>query len=419
MNMTMNITFQLILLIFLLIVSAFFSASETSMMSLSKIRVRYMVEEEIKGAKLIQSLVEKPDKLISGVLVGNNIANIAGSALATSLMMEFFAGNAVAIATIIMTILILVFSEITPKSLAAQNAEKVALMVVKPLSFIITILSPIVVIFTKVTNVLIRILGGKRREDAPFITEEELKSMVNVSHEEGVLEIEEKQMIYNVFEFGDLRIKDIMVQRTDISAIDKSSDFNKIMEIIKEEKYSRYPIYEDSIDNIVGILSVKDFIYGDHIKEEFDISLYMREPYFTYEFKKITELFKEIRKNRNHMVVVVDEYGGTAGIVTIEDVIEEIVGEIEDEYDEVEKEVEKISDTEYLIDGSTKIGFISGFLNMTMESDDFDSLGGFIMNELGRLPIVGESILYEDMKFTVESICNHRIQKIRVQILSE
>ncbi|WP_330360298.1 hemolysin family protein [Alkaliphilus oremlandii] len=417
--MTMNITFQLILLIFLLIVSAFFSASETSMMSLSKIRVRYMVEEEIKGAKLIQSLVEKPDKLISGVLVGNNIANIAGSALATSLMMEFFAGNAVAIATIIMTILILVFSEITPKSLAAQNAEKVALMVVKPLSFIITILSPIVVIFTKVTNVLIRILGGKRREDAPFITEEELKSMVNVSHEEGVLEIEEKQMIYNVFEFGDLRIKDIMVQRTDISAIDKSSDFNKIMEIIKEEKYSRYPIYEDSIDNIVGILSVKDFIYGDHIKEEFDISLYMREPYFTYEFKKITELFKEIRKNRNHMVVVVDEYGGTAGIVTIEDVIEEIVGEIEDEYDEVEKEVEKISDTEYLIDGSTKIGFISGFLNMTMESDDFDSLGGFIMNELGRLPIVGESILYEDMKFTVESICNHRIQKIRVQILSE
>lgn len=417
--MTMNITFQLILLIFLLIVSAFFSASETSMMSLSKIRVRYMVEEEIKGAKLIQSLVEKPDKLISGVLVGNNIANIAGSALATSLMMEFFAGNAVAIATIIMTILILVFSEITPKSLAAQNAEKVALMVVKPLSFIITILSPIVVIFTKVTNVLIRILGGKRREDTPFITEEELKSMVNVSHEEGVLEIEEKQMIYNVFEFGDLRIKDIMVQRTDISAIDKSSDFNKIMEIIKEEKYSRYPIYEDSIDNIVGILSVKDFIYGDHIKEEFDISLYMREPYFTYEFKKITELFKEIRKNRNHMVVVVDEYGGTAGIVTIEDVIEEIVGEIEDEYDEVEKEVEKISDTEYLIDGSTKIGFISGFLNMTMESDDFDSLGGFIMNELGRLPIVGESILYEDMKFTVESICNHRIQKIRVQILSE
>jgi len=378
-----------------------------------------MVEEEIKGAKLIQSLVEKPDKLISGVLVGNNIANIAGSALATSLMMEFFAGNAVAIATIIMTILILVFSEITPKSLAAQNAEKVALMVVKPLSFIITILSPIVVIFTKVTNVLIRILGGKRREDAPFITEEELKSMVNVSHEEGVLEIEEKQMIYNVFEFGDLRIKDIMVQRTDISAIDKSSDFNKIMEIIKEEKYSRYPIYEDSIDNIVGILSVKDFIYGDHVKEEFDISLYMREPYFTYEFKKITELFKEIRKNRNHMVVVVDEYGGTAGIVTIEDVIEEIVGEIEDEYDEVEKEVEKISDTEYLIDGSTKIGFISGFLNMTMESDDFDSLGGFIMNELGRLPIVGESILYEDMKFTVESICNHRIQKIRVQILSE
>ncbi len=415
--MTSNIWIQVLLLVILLMVSGFFSAAETSLMSLSKIRVRYMVDENIKGAKLVQKLVENPNKLIGSVLVGNNIANIASSSIATALTMELFKGNAVAIVTIVMTILILIFSEITPKSLAAQNSEKVALIVAKPLSLVVTIINPIVIVLTQITNFLVRLLGGKSDKDAPYITEEELKSIVNVSHEEGVLEIEEKQMIYNVFEFGDLQIKDVMIQRTDISAIDISSDLSNVMEIIKEEKYSRYPVYDENIDNIVGILNVKDFIYNEDISNEFKITDYMREPYFTYEFKKITELFKEIKKNRNHMAIVVDEYGGTAGIVTIEDLIEEIVGEIEDEYDEVEKEIEKISDGEYIIDGSAKLVFVNGFFQLNMVSEDFDSLGGFIMNELGRLPMVGESVLHENIKFTVESIDNHRIQKIKAQIL--
>lgn len=417
--MSLNIWFQLLILIILLAVSAFFSAAETSLMSLSKIRVRYMVDENIKGAKLVQKLVENPSKLIGSVLVGNNIANIAGSALATALTMELFQGNAVAIATIVMTILILVFSEITPKSLAAQNSEKVALIVSKPLSLIVTIINPVVIVLTKVTNFLVRILGGKSDKDAPYITEEELKSIVNVSHEEGVLEIEEKQMIYNVFEFGDLQIKDVMIQRTDISAIDIEWNFNKVMEVIKEGKYSRYPVYDGNFDNIIGILNVKDFIYIEHTKDNFKIADYMREPYFTYEFKRITELFKEMKKNRGHIAIVIDEYGGTAGIVTIEDLIEEIVGEIEDEYDEIENEVERISDGEYIVDGSTKILFINGFIGLNMESEDFDSLGGFIMGELGRLPKVGETVMCENVKFTVESISNHRIQKIRMQILTE
>jgi len=407
------------MLALLLIISGFFSAAETSLMSLSKIRVRYMVDENVKGAKLVQKLVENPSKLIGSVLVGNNIANIAGSAIATALTMKLFEGNAVAIATIAMTILILVFSEITPKSLAAQNSEKVAIAVARPLSLIVIIINPIVIIFTKITNLLIKILGGKIDKDTPYITEEELKSMVNVSHEEGVLEIEEKQMIYNVFEFGDLQIKDVMIQRTDISAIDVDSDFDKIMEVIKEDKYSRYPVYDGNFDNIIGIVNVKDFIYIEHTRDNFKIANYMRKPYFTYEFKKITEFFKDMKKNRVHMAIVIDEYGGTAGIVTIEDLIEEIVGEIEDEYDEIEKQVEKINDEEYIVDGSTKVIFINGFIGLNIESEDFESLGGFIMGELGRLPKVGETVLHENVKFTVDSVSNHRIQKVRMQILTE
>jgi len=407
------------MLALLLIISGFFSAAETSLMSLSKIRVRYMVDENVKGAKLVQKLVENPSKLIGSVLVGNNIANIAGSAIATALTMKLFEGNAVAIATIAMTILILVFSEITPKSLAAQNSEKVAIAVARPLSLIVIIINPIVIIFTKITNLLIKILGGKIDKDTPYITEEELKSMVNVSHEEGVLEIEEKQMIYNVFEFGDLQIKDVMIQRTDISAIDVDSDFDKIMEVIKEDKYSRYPVYDGNFDNIIGIVNVKDFIYIEHTRDNFKIANYMRKPYFTYEFKKITEFFKDMKKNRVHMAIVIDEYGGTAGIVTIEDLIEEIVGEIEDEYDEIEKQVEKINDEEYIVDGATKVIFINGFIGLNIESEDFESLGGFIMGELGRLPKVGETVLHENVKFTVDSVSNHRIQKIRMQILTE
>jgi len=407
------------MLALLLIISGFFSAAETSLMSLSKIRVRYMVDENVKGAKLVQKLVENPSKLIGSVLVGNNIANIAGSAIATALTMKLFEGNAVAIATIAMTILILVFSEITPKSLAAQNSEKVAIAVARPLSLIVIIINPIVIIFTKITNLLIKILGGNADKDAPYITEEELKSMVNVSHEEGVLEIEEKQMIYNVFEFGDLQIKDVMIQRTDISAIDVDSDFDKIMEVIKEDKYSRYPVYDGNFDNIIGIVNVKDFIYIEHTRDNFKIANYMRKPYFTYEFKKITEFFKDMKKNRVHMAIVIDEYGGTAGIVTIEDLIEEIVGEIEDEYDEIEKQVEKINDEEYIVDGSTKVIFINGFIGLNIESEDFESLGGFIMGELGRLPKVGETVLHENVKFTVDSVSNHRIQKVRMQILTE
>ncbi|MCD1295277.1 hemolysin [Methanocella sp. CWC-04] len=412
--MDFGITLQLILLGILLLLSGFFSSSETALTSINKIRLRHMVDEKVKNADRIQKLLEEPGKLLSTILIGNNIVNISASALATSLAIEFFGDTGVGIAMGVMTLLVLVFGEITPKALAIQYSEKISLLVIKPVSIIVWVLSPIVAIFNYGTNGLINLLGGKRDKNAPIITEEELKTLVNVSHEEGVLEVDEKSMIQNVFEFGDLHVKDVMIQRTDIVAININSTFDEVTEILKTEQYSRYPIYKQRMDNIVGILNVKDFFFSKESKETFDIKKYMRKPYYTFEFKKISEVFSDMKKFRVHMAVVLDEYGGTAGIVTIEDLIEEIVGEIQDEYDIQVNEIEEIKEGEYLVDGSTKIDTFNEILNVNIESEYYDSIGGYLIGEFGRLPQAGEKLEKENIVFTVEGVDKNRIKKVRI-----
>nr|WP_255668491.1 hemolysin family protein [Methanocella sp. CWC-04] len=397
-----------------MLLSGFFSSSETALTSINKIRLRHMVDEKVKNADRIQKLLEEPGKLLSTILIGNNIVNISASALATSLAIEFFGDTGVGIAMGVMTLLVLVFGEITPKALAIQYSEKISLLVIKPVSIIVWVLSPIVAIFNYGTNGLINLLGGKRDKNAPIITEEELKTLVNVSHEEGVLEVDEKSMIQNVFEFGDLHVKDVMIQRTDIVAININSTFDEVTEILKTEQYSRYPIYKQRMDNIVGILNVKDFFFSKESKETFDIKKYMRKPYYTFEFKKISEVFSDMKKFRVHMAVVLDEYGGTAGIVTIEDLIEEIVGEIQDEYDIQVNEIEEIKEGEYLVDGSTKIDTFNEILNVNIESEYYDSIGGYLIGEFGRLPQAGEKLEKENIVFTVEGVDKNRIKKVRI-----
>jgi putative hemolysin len=405
---------QIIALFILLFLSGFFSASETSLMSLSKIRIRHMVDEKVKGSALISKLVENPSKLLGAILVGNNIVNIGASALATSLAIDYFGNTGVGIATGIMTILVLIFGEITPKSLAAQNSESVSLKVSRPLYFITIILSPVVTVLMYITNILIRLFGGNIDRQQPFITEEELKTVVNVSHEEGVLEGEEKQMIYNVFEFGDSLAKDVMIPRTDMIAADIASSYSELIKLFKEEQFSRIPIYEDSYDNIVGILYIKDLIFFEGTEEEFNIKEYMRQPYFTYEFKGIAELFGEMRTKRIPLVIVLDEYGGTAGIITMEDLVEEIVGDIGDEYDEDEDKIQVIKEDEYIVEGSVRIDLVNEMLGTNIESEDFDSIGGFVIGVLGRLPEVGETVEYNNIKFIVEVVNKNRIEKLRM-----
>ncbi|VYU64051.1 DUF21 domain-containing protein [Clostridium tertium] len=408
-------TWQIILLVILLVMSGFFSMSETALMALSKIRIRHMVDEGVKGAKLVEKLTEDPSRLLGAILIGNNIVNIGASALATSIAVKTIGESGVGLVTVIMTILVLIFGEITPKSIAKQNSEKVALRVSKIINIVVKIFRPFIFIFTAISSLFIRLLGGDPKATEPFITEEELKTMVGVSEEEGVLEDVEKEMIFNVFEFADAQVKDVMVQRVDVVAVDMNATYDEVIDIIKTEQFSRIPVYNQTIDDVIGILNVKDLIIAFESKENFKVSDYMREPYYTYEFKRITELFNEMKNTRNHMAVVLDEYGGNVGIVTIEDLIEEVVGEIEDEYDdEVDDEIIVVKEDEYIVDGSARLDHIGELIGVTMESEEFDSVGGLVIGELGRFPEQDEEVKINNIKFIVEEIDKNRIKKVRI-----
>lgn len=407
-------TWQIVSLIILIGLSSFFSMSETALMSINKIKLRHMVEEGVSGAKEVEKLIEDPNKLLTTILIGNNIVNIGASSLATVIATKIFGSSGVGIATGIMTILILIFGEITPKSIAKQKSEAVGLMVVKPIQFTVLIFKPFVYIFTIISSLFIRVLGGDPNETDSFITEEELKTMVDVSEEEGVLENVEKEMIFNVFEFADLQVKDVMVQRVDIVAVDEEATYDEVMDIIKSEQFSRIPVYSETIDNVIGIINVKDFAMVENIKEDFNVIKYIREPFYTFEFKKIVELFKEMKKARNHIAVVLDEYGGTVGLVTIEDLVEEIVGEIEDEYDDEDKSIEVIKDNEYVVDGSARLHDVSEILGVDIDSDEFDSVGGLMIGALGRMPEEKEEIVKNDITFIAEEIEKNRIKKVRL-----
>ncbi|WP_066870062.1 HlyC/CorC family transporter [Clostridium mediterraneense] len=416
---------QIIILIILIILSGFFSSAETALMAVNKIKIRHMVEEGVKGAELVEKLISDTNELLGAILIGNNIVNIGASSLATVLAATLVKGTkfedvGIAIATGVMTMLILIFGEITPKSLAKQNAEGVAIKISRPIAAVVFVCRPFVWLFTKISSFFIKILGGDPDKAEPFITQEELKTLMDVGEEEGVLEGKEKEMIFNVFEFGDLQVKDIMAQRVDIIAESIDASYEDILNGIQEYQFSRIPVYEDNIDNIVGILYAKDLILlNDEDKKNFDVKKLMREPYYTFEFKNIADLFTEMKRTRNHMAIVLDEYGGTVGIVTIEDLIEEIVGDIEDEYDEHQEDIKEIKENEYEVDGSTRLDDLSEIINVKIESDEFDSIGGFVIGILDRLPELNEEILYENLKFIVEEIDKKRIKKIRIFVLDE
>ena len=408
---------QIVLLVILLIASGFFSASETALMSLSRIKIRHMEEDGIRGAKLVGSLIENSNRLLTSILIGNNIVNIAATSISTSLFITIWGSQGVAAATALMTVLVLVFGEITPKTISASTPEKVALMVAKPIKFFMIILKPVVAIFNVITKIIFKLLGVDDHGVRPFITEEELKTMVNVSHEEGLLEMEEREIINNVFEFGDMQAKEAMVQRLDIVAIDAEDSYEEIIELFKTEKLSRMPVYEETIDDIIGILNIKDVIFlNDEEIDNFDIKQYIRDPFFTYEFKKITQLLEEMKKDKSQMAIVVDEYGGTAGLITIEDLVEVIVGDIEDEFDEDEDEIEVISSNEFLVEGSTKISDVNEVLNINLESDEFDSIGGYIIGYIKHIPEENEVIEVDHVKFNIESVDKNRIKKIRIML---
>lgn len=408
------------LLIFLVCCSAFFSASETALTSLSKIRLRNMVEENVKNADLIAKLVDDPNRLLSSILVGNNLVNNGASALTTALAIQMFGGDAesgAGIATIVVTIVILIFGEITPKTVAAQKAEKIALLVCRLISICIIIFRPIVAVLNIVTGNLSKLFGCKPGEKVPLITAAELKTMVNVSHEEGVLELDERTMINNVFDFGDSKAKDVMTPRTDILAVPLDVEYQEYVRLVKEEGFSRMPVYGEDLDDIVGILYVKDVFFLD--EEEFSAEKFMREPLFTYESKPIAELLTEMKTSHLAVAVVLDEYGGTSGLVTMEDMVEEIVGEIEDEYDDDDEEIEIIKENEFVVDGSTRLEDLNEMVGTELFSEEVDTIAGYILVKLGNFPKEGQEIETDGLKIVVEEMDKRRIEKVHVYKIEE
>lgn len=409
---------QIVELLILLMLSAFFSCSETALTTVNKIRIRSLAEDGYRPAKVVLKVIDNPSKMLSAILIGNNIVNLSASSLSTTIAMDIYGKQWVGVATGILTLVILVFGEITPKTMATISAEKISFVSAKVILPMMTILTPVIYIVNKLSMGVLFLLRVDPNKKQEAITEDELRTLVEVSHEEGVIETEEKKMINNVFDFGDSVAKDVMVPRIDMTFVDVNATFDEIMEIFRQEKYTRYPVYEETTDYVIGILNVKDlFAVDDENGEDFSIKKFLREPLYTHEFKKTAELMLEMRKAQNNIVIVLDEYGATAGLITLEDMLEEIVGEIRDEYDEDEEQsLVAISENEYMIEGSMRLDDLNDRLGLELESEEYDSIGGLMIGLLDHLPEEGESVDYENLHMAVEKMDKNRIDRVHLWI---
>ncbi len=412
--------FEVIALVGFIILSAFFSGTETALFSLNKMQLKKMQKEEESNwrIKSIIRLLDDPQRTLISILTGNMFVNISASSLATYLAIKHFGNIGVGIASGIMIFVILVFGEIIPKSLAVANAEKISKRVAKPIEIISTGLLPLIRFFKMIINIMYYFFGKKGRKEKKEITEEDLITLIEVGKDEGVIEEEEKKMIKNIFEFGDTMVKEVMVPRVDMDCIPSDAKLNSILKLIKKMGHSRIPVYEETIDNIIGILYAKDLlgIYEKWYtsKEKFDLNQVIREAYFVPENKKIDDLLDIFQKDRIQIAIAIDEYGGTAGLVTMEDVVEEVVGEIIDEYDKEIKLFEITEDNTVIADGNISIEKINDILNIEIPENDFETLGGFIFDLLGRVPNKGEKIKYQNFQMIIERVAKNRIRRVKI-----
>ena len=408
--------FQIIILIILLLLSAFFSSAETALTTVNRIRMRSLAEDGNSRAACVLKVTDDSGKMLSAILIGNNIVNLSASSIATSLALALLGIVVAGIATGILTLLILIFGEISPKTIAAINAEKISLSYCNIIYWLMKLLTPVIFILNKLSIAFLFLLRVDPNAKDKAMTEEELRTIVDVGKETGVIESEEHEMINNVFDFGDAQAKEVMVPRIDMTFANIDCTYDELIEIFKEDKFTRLPVYKDTTDNVIGIINMKDLLlYKD--REHFSIQDIMREPYFTYEHKNTAELFMEMRKSSISLAIVLDEYGATAGLITLEDLLEEIVGEIRDEYDTDEEDpIVKLSDREYLVLGSTNLEDLCEKLDLDFESDDYDTIGGYLIGLLDHLPEKNEIIITDDdVLLRVEQMDKNRIEKIYIK----
>lgn len=413
---------QLIAIFILILLSAFFSSAETALTTMNKIRLRTLMDNGDKTAAVVMKLIENPGKLLSTILIGNNIVNLSASSLSTVMATDLCikagtpipVSTVVGIATGVLTLLVLLFGEIVPKTLATRYSEKLSFKYARIIYALTIILTPLIFFVNLLSNGILKLLGADKHTKATM-TENELLTIIDVSHEEGVIEQEEHEMITNVVDFGDSRAKDVMVPRIDIVFASVDSTYDELTQLFKTEKYSRIPVYEESKDNVIGIVNLKDLFCYDKNPEDFVLKNFLREPFFTYEYQKTSELMVKMRDQSFNIAIVLDEYGATAGLITLEDLLEEIVGEIRDEYDEDEdEEIKKISDNEYIVDGAAKLNDINDVLGTKFDSDDYDSIAGHMINELEHIPTEGEYIDLSGFRFKIEKMEKNRIDTIHI-----
>jgi putative hemolysin len=404
-----------LILFSLLLLSSFLTASEVALNGVNKLRIRALADDDVRGAKTTGKLIEEPRKILNAISIGKNVAKLSAFALVAIMANDHFGKLGVALTIGVLIILFLIFGSIIPRTISLIYTEKVALTVAGPIYFITYMLSPIVYLLNFICSALLKLVGIDTKKKTAAITEDELRTILDYSHEEGVIESEERRMITNVVDFGDSLAKDVMVPRTDMAFANVEFTYDELMEAFSEDKYTRMPVYSETRDNVLGIVNLKDVFFYHGEKEDFNILDIMRDPYFTYEYKKTSELLIEMRRNSISLAIVLDEYGSTVGLITIEDLLEEIVGEIRDEYDDDEEDsIKSLAENEFIVDGYTKLDEINEVLGLKLESDDYDSIAGHIIYLLDHLPDEGETVEDDNVVFTVASVDKNRVDKVHI-----
>ena len=411
---------QLISLAVLVFLSAFFSSAETAFSTVNRVKLRALAEENHKGAIRVLAILDQYGKMLSAILIGNNIVNLSASSVATTFAISLWGNAAVGIATGILTFVVLMFGEIIPKTWAMQRAEFITLLFGPVIRMLMTVLTPIIFLVDKLSNCILKLLHISSEGNNFRITEKELKTYVDVSHEGGVIEEEERELIYNVFDFGDTVAKDIMIPRIQMTTIPLTTTYQELLSTFQSCMFTRIPVYDDDPDHIIGMVNIKDFILVKD-KEKFSLKKILREAYYTYEYKKVSDLLMEIREKSCNIAFVLSEYGATVGMITMEDMIEELVGEIRDEYDADEEElIQETEEGQYLVEGGMKLNDINDALNIDLDSEDYDSVGGLMLEQLDRLPQDQETIVLENgISLQACGVQDNRIVKVLITLPPE
>ncbi len=410
-----EILWRLLALLGLLALSGFFSGSETALLSLDKLRVRFLQNQAHPKADKLAGLLENPDRLLSGILVGNNLVNIAASVIATGLFVSWFGEQGEWLTVLILTPVLLIFSEICPKTYAAQYPEKMSFMVLTPIRFVVWLLAPVIRVVSSISRLLTSFLRKKEAESLS-VSEDEIRTMIELGEESGVVAAEQRQMLHGIFDLSETRVRDIMIPRTEVVGINIDASFDEVLKIARQTRHSRFPVFRENLDTIVGVIHSKDIL--DYIcqTDKFSLEELSRSPYYVPESKRIGVLLQSFRKKREHLAIVVDEYGGVEGIVTLEDVVEEIVGEIHDEYDIEELDFRELGRGHYLIDASMPLREVNRRFDLSLPEEHVTTLAGYVLQIMGKIPVEGDRCEVENLVFRVRRMEDRRIEEIEMMV---